>query len=222
MQKYYNNGMKIYHGSKRIINKPLVRGSNSFNDYGPAFYATRDMESAHKWACKNGSTGYVNSYEFNARGLNVLDLTDRKKYSVLNWLAILMHYRKLDKSFINNFHSRLEHLEDNYYIDVTQYDFVVGYRADDAYFRFPLDFIRGNITLEQLEKSFELGKLGIQYVLISDRAINRLTYLETISSNAEYIGKYFDNVRNATDRYNNLSKDEEGTRIFDIMRGRRK
>ena len=214
--------MKVYHGSKNIVNKPFVKGSNSFNDYGPAFYATRDIESAHEWACKNGSVGYVNSYEFNTRGLKVLDLTDRKKYSVLNWLAILMHYRNLDKNFIQNFHSRLEYLEDNYYIDVTQYDFVVGYRADDAYFRFPLDFVRGNITLEQLEQSFELGKLGVQYVLISDRAINRLTYLETISSDTEYIGKYFDNVRDATNRYNNLSKDEEGTRIFDIMRGRRK
>ena len=99
---------------------------------------------------------------------------------------------------------------------------MIGYRADDAYFRFPADFIRGNITLEQLEKSFELGKLGIQYVLISDRAINKLTYLETIPSNDEYVGKYFDNVRDATNRYNNLPKDEEGTRIFDIMKGRHK
>lgn len=214
--------MKLYHGSKRIIKKPLVNGSRKSNDYGPAFYATRDLASAHEWACKNGSVGYVNSYEFNARELNVLDLTDGKKYSVLNWLAILMHYRDLDKGFINSFHSRLKYLEENYYIDVTQYDYVIGYRADDAYFKFPMDFIRGNITLEQLGKSFELGKLGIQYVLISDRAINRLTYLETIPSNDEHVGKYFDNVRDATYRYNNLPKDEEGIRIFDIMKGKQK
>lgn len=214
--------MKIYHGSKGIIKKPLVKGSRKSNDYGPAFYATRDLISAHEWACKNGSAGYVNIYEFNTRELNVLDLTDRKKYSVLNWLAILMHYRYLDKGFVNSFQSRLKYLEENYYIDVTKYDYVIGYRADDAYFKFPMDFIRGNITLEQLGKSFELGKLGIQYVLISDRAINRLTYLETISSSVEYIDKYFDNVRDATYRYNSLPKDEEGTRIFDIMKGRAK
>ena len=212
--------MKIYHGSKGIIKKPLVNGSRKSNDYGPAFYATRDLISAHEWACKNGSAGYVNIYEFNTRELNVLDLTDRKKYSVLNWLAILMHYRNLDKGFVNSFQSRLKYLEENYYIDVTKY--VIGYRADDAYFKFPMDFIRVNITLEQLGKSFELGKLGIQYVLISDRAINRLTYLETISSSVEYIDKYFDNVRDATYRYNSLPKDEEGTRIFDIMKGRAK
>lgn len=214
--------MKLYHGSKRIIKKPLVNGSRKSNDYGPAFYATRDLASAHEWACKNGSVGYVNSYEFNTRELNVLNLTDRKKYSILNWLAILMHYRDLDKGFINSFHSRLKYLEENYYIDVTQYDYVIGYRADDAYFKFPMDFIRGNITLEQLGKSFELGKLGIQCVLISDRAINRLTYLETIPSNDEHVGKYFDNVRDATYRYNNLPKDDEGIRIFDIMKGKQK
>ena len=212
--------MKIYHGSKIIIEKPLAKGSKEHNDYGPAFYSTRDLASAHEWACRNGSVGYVNVYEFNTRDLNVLDLTDRSKFSVLNWLAVLMHYRNLDTGFLNSFKMRLKYLEDKYYVDVTKYDYVIGYRAGDAYFRFPLDFIRGNITLEQLEHSFELGKLGIQYVLISDRAINRLTYLESILSSEEYVNKYFENVRNATTKYNNLSKDEDGTRILDIMKGK--
>lgn len=211
--------MKLYHGSKLIIEKPVAKGSKHYNDYGPAFYATRDLGSAHEWACRNGSIGYVNVYEFNADKLNVLDLTDKNKYSVLNWVAILMHYRNLDNGFINSFKSRLKYLEDNYFIDVAEYDYVIGYRADDAYFRFPLDFIRGNITLEQLERSFELGKFGIQYVLISDRAINRVIYLESIGSNEKYIDKYFNNVREATNRYDDLSKEEDGVRIFDIMKG---
>ena len=210
--------MKLYHGSKLIIKKPLVKGSKEYNDYGPAFYTTRDLDSAHEWACKNGSIGYVNEYSFNVRELKVLDLTDKDRYSVLNWVAVLMHFRSLDKSFINSFSSRLKFLEDQYYIDVNNYDYVVGYRADDAYFRFPLDFIRGNITLEQLEKSFELGKLGIQYVLISEKAIRNIKYVNSFISNKKYIDKYFDNVRESTLRYDNLPKEEEGIRILDIMR----
>lgn len=211
--------MKLYHGSKIILEKPMVKGSQAFNDYGPAFYTTRDLESAHQWACRNGAIGYVNSYEFNERQLKVLDLTNKDQFSVLNWLAILMHYRDLDKGFIDSFKSRLMFLEEHYFIDVTKYDYVIGYRADDAYFRFPLDFVRGNITLEQLESSFKLGKLGIQYVLISDRAINRLKFLNALPSNEKYINKYFENVKDATHRYDSLSKEEDGIRIFDILKG---
>lgn len=214
--------MKLYHGSKTTINQPLAKGSKLYNDYGPAFYTTRDLNSAHEWACKNGSIGFVNEYEFNAKGLNVLDLTDARHYSVLNWLAVLMHYRHLETGFVNSFKSRIQFLEDNYYIDVDQYDYVIGYRADDAYFRFPLDFVRGNITLEQLEKSFQLGKLGIQYVLISERAIKHLSFVRSFLSNESYINKYYDNVRESTHRYDELSKEEDGTRILDLMKGSKK
>lgn len=211
--------MKVYHGSKIIIRNPIVKGSKEYNDYGPAFYLTRDLDSAHEWACKNGSIGYVNEYTFKEYGLKVLNLTDKSQYSVLNWLAVLMHFRDLDKGFVDSFKNRLQFIEDHYYIDVNAYDYVIGYRADDAYFRFPLDFVRGNITLEQLEESFKLGKLGIQYVLISERAIKRIKYIQSIVSDEKYIDKYFDNVRESTHRYDALSKEEDGTRILDIMKG---
>ena len=210
--------MKVYHGSKQIIEKPITKGSKDYNDYGPAFYTTRDLKSAHEWACRNGSVGYVNEYEINDFELKVLDLTDKTKFSVLNWLAILMRFRDLDSGFVNSFSSRLKFLEDNYFIDIDNYDYVIGYRADDAYFRFPLDFIRGNITLEQLEQSFQLGKLGIQYVFISERAIKRLKYVDSIISNEQYIDSYFNNVKESSRRYDELSKDEDGVRIIDLMR----
>ena len=214
--------MKLYHGSKAIIDKPICGGSTVNNDYGPSFYLTRDFDSASEWACRNNSVGYVNEYQFNIDGLKILDLTDKNKYSVLNWVAILLHFRSLDNSFINSFQHRLNFLEKNYYIDVNDYDVVIGYRADDAYFRFPLDFIRGNITLEQLNYSFMLGKLGIQYALISERAISRLKFVEASLASNKFINKYFERVKSSTDSFNALNKDEEGTRIFDVMNGEKK
>ena len=213
--------MKVYHGSKLIIENPLFEGSKKNNDYGPAFYLTLDLQSAHEWACRNNSVGVVNEYELNLSNLNILDLTDKNKYSVLNWLAILLHFRSLDSGFKKAFENRLKFIEEKYYIDVTKFDVVIGYRADDAYFRFPLDFVRGNLTLEQLDYSFQLGKLGIQYVLISDKSFKHLKYIKSVISNESYIEKYFYSVKRATEQFDNLSKDEEGTRIIDIMRGNR-
>ena len=210
--------MKIYHGSKAIIEKPIVHGSSKDNDYGPAFYMTRDKESAHEWACRNNIIGYVNEYDLNIEGLKVLDLTDSSTYSVLHWLAILMNYRNLDKNFIKSFSTRLAFLKEKYFIDVNEYDVVVGYRADDAYFRFPLDFIRGNLTLEQLSQSFQLGNLGIQYVLISEKALSHLKFKKAILSEEKYIKKYFEQVRTTTKTFDSFSKDADGIRIQDIMR----
>ncbi|MCR5506131.1 MAG: DUF3990 domain-containing protein [Bacilli bacterium] len=210
--------MKVYYGSKTVVSHPTHNGSKKENDYGPAFYLTRDLVSAHEWACRNGTIGFVNEYELNTHGLKILNLTDKNKYSILNWLAILLHFRILDKSFISSFSSRLKLIEENYYIDVLEYDLVIGYRADDAYFRFPLDFIRGNLTIEQLERSFMLGNLGVQYAIISQKGIDHLTYIKSFSSDEKYINQYFSNVLKASKAFDSLNKDEEGIRIFDILK----
>ena len=221
IQKWYYLAMKLYHGSKLIVAHPLYAGSKNDNDYGAAFYLTMDLESAHEWACKNNSIGIVNEYELNTRGLKILDLTNKDKYSVLNWLAVLLHFRTLEPSFINAFKARLKYIEDRYYIDVNEYDLVIGYRADDAYFRFPLDFIRGNLTLEQLEYSFNLGKLGIQYVITSQKGIDQIKFVRSFPSMEKYINQYFASVTRATKAFDILNKDEEGIRIFDIMRNKK-
>lgn len=210
--------MKLYHGSKQTILNPTYNGSKFDNDYGAGFYLTRDIQSAHEWACRNNSVGVINEYQLNVNNLKILDLTDITKYSVLNWIAILLHFRYLEPGFINTFKTRLEFINKHYYIDVKEYDLVIGYRADDAYFRFPLDFIRGNLTLAQLEYAFNLGKLGIQYVITSPKGINHLTYIQTIPSHNKYINQYFENVYFATKRFDELDKDIEGIRIIDIMR----
>ena len=135
--------MKIYHGSKLIIEKPIFQGSDASNDYGAAFYLTLDLEAAKSWACRNDNVGVVNEYILRSDVFNTfktLDLTNKDKYSVLNWIAILLHFRQLDSSFRRNNEIAIRWLE-KYYIDISQYDVVIGYRADDAYFRFPTRFI---------------------------------------------------------------------------------
>ena len=210
--------MKLYHGSKLRLDSPRLYGSKQDNDYGPAFYLTRDLESAHEWACRNNSVGIVNEYELNIRDLKILDLTDKSKYSVLHWVAILLHYRNLDNGFMKAFQTRLKFLEENYYIDVLNYDLIVGYRADDAYFRFPLDFVRGNLTLNQLECAFNLGQLGVQYVVTSDKGMRHLKFVKSFPSEVKYVNQYFLNVFNATKMFDELDKDIDGNRIIDIMR----
>lgn len=214
--------MKIYHGSKAIIERPLFKGSEISNDYGPAFYTTTDFENACIWASKNNTIGYVNEYEISFDDLNILDLTNKERYSVLNWIAILLSNRSLEHSFSLLNRGKIKKIIDKYGINLEEYDVVIGYRADDAYFRFPKEFVIGNLSLEDLEEVFKLGSLGTQYVFISQKAINRLKFKKATIADEKYVGRYFDQVKEATTLFDEILKksigEEIGTRIGVLLK----
>ena len=214
--------MKIYHGSKERVERPKYRGSNEYNDYGPAFYTTKDFESACIWATKNDSSGIVNVYNVNLENLKILDLTDKTKFSVLHWITLLLENRLLETSFERLNKARIKWLKENYHINIDDYDVVIGYRADDAYFRFPKEFVVGNISIELLEKVFQLGELGIQYVFVSEKSIHRLHFDRFEIPKQDCIGKYHKQVEHATSLFDELLEESinsnSGTRIGDLMK----
>ena len=214
--------MKIYHGSKIILEKPTYKGSNPSNDYGAALYATLEYEDACIWASRNNTVGFVNQYEINTANLKILDLTNKEKYSVLHWITLLLENRTLNHSFKVLNQGRINKLIEKYHIDINEYDIVIGYRADDAYFRFPKEFVVGNISLELLEKVFELGELGKQFVIVSEKAINRLHYRKAVEVEQKYVGRYYEQVQKATIKFDEILKESissnEGTRIGDLLK----
>ena len=116
----------------------------------------------------------ANKYSIYTTGLKILDLTN-KRYSILNWVAILLKHRTFDLSNEISKQAK-EYLIKNFYIDVDEYDIVIGYRADDSYFSFARDFINNTISLRQLSKAMELGQLGKQVVIISKLAFDKLHF----------------------------------------------
>lgn len=61
-------------------------------------------------------------------------------------------------------------------INVNSYDLIKGYRADDSYFDFAEAFLNNSITVEQLYRAMQLGKLGEQIVLKSQFAFSKIKY----------------------------------------------
>ena len=215
--------MKFYHGSKYVIEQPKQYGSNPFNDYGPSFYCTEDIEKAKSWACKNDSVGVVNQYSIRKdsfSALKILDLTDKSEYGLLNWMAILMHFRHLDKLFIEKNQNVLKWLE-KYYIDVTQYDLVIGFRADDSYFRFPISFINNDLSIEDLKEVYMLGNLGIQYAFMSNKAIKSLKFELSFECETSFLGKHLATIIEANKEFDKMlskPRDINKTYIMDLMR----
>ena len=212
----------IYYGSEVVVEKPLYHyeGSNEHNDYGIGFYCTQNIDMAKEWANRTTRSGFANKYLFDERGLKILDLTDKSKYSVLNWIAILIHNREIPENDQIDFRDVLEYLE-KFYIDVEEYDAVIGYRADDAYFRFPLMFIRNILRFEKLEEIYMLGNLGKQYVLISEKAFKRIKFVEAIPAEEIYFERYHRRKDGADNSYRELERIErqsEGKRVRDMMK----
>lgn len=165
----------IYHGSKDIIEKPYYHDGRSKNDYGFGFYCTESLELAKEWSCSNNeNNGFANKYSINLSGLKILDLID-KRYSILNWIAILLKFRAFDLSNDISIQAK-EYLLKNFYIDVNNYDIVIGFRADDSYFSFARDFVNNTILVRKLSQAMELGQLGKQVVIVSELAFSKLHF----------------------------------------------
>lgn len=211
----------IYHGSQTLVEKPEFhyKDSNEHNDYGLGFYCTQNLDMAKEWANRLTGNGYTNKYIIDERGLKILDLTDKNKYSVLNWIAILLHNREISENDRIDYADTLSYLE-KFYIDTSEYDIVIGYRADDAYFRFPLMFVRNILTYEKLEEIYLLGNLGKQYVLISKKAFERIKFVDAILTEQIFYERYRRRKDGADNSYRELERLErasKGTRIRDLM-----
>ena len=211
----------LYHGSKEIIEKPTLRGGKESNDYGYGFYCTENIELANEWACPDNNDGYANKYELDMTGLNVLDLT-KPEYNILNWMALLLQFR-IPKGMTPNDEMAREYILKNFSIDLTKVDVIIGYRADDSYFSFARDFLKNTITVAQLSRAMELGKLGIQVVLHSEKAFEHLKYIgNTIADNETYYTKRRARDLIARDEYREATKFssviQDDLFIMDIIR----
>lgn len=168
---------ELFHGSERIVRKPVFGEGNPRNDYGLGFYCTGEVEMAKEWACSEENGGFVNQYRLDTEGLSCLYLNG-DGFHILNWLAILLENRNPELSSPVSMRAR-DYLLENFLPDYKEYDLIVGYRADDSYFSFSRAFLSNTITLGQLRRAMHLGLLGEQTVIRSPKAFGALSFVQS-------------------------------------------
>lgn len=179
--------MKLYYGSKTLLTHPQFGEGNPTNDYGLGFYLTPEKNMADLWASQYQEGGYTISYSLDLNGLSVCALSDSSELSVLRWIALLTKHHFSYRQKVE-YRSVMEWLDRHFSFPVDEHDVIVGYRADDAYFNYSLGFVAGDISLETLSKAMKLGQLGVQYVLKSKKAFERIKYIESYP--VPYSGDY--------------------------------
>lgn len=95
----------------------------------------------------------------------------------MNWIALLLKYRTFKLSSEIAVDAR-DYIIEHYSVDTSIYDVIVGYRADDSYFRYAESFVSNGLPLRSLNQALKLGNLGEQTVLVSQKAFDRIKFTD--------------------------------------------
>ena len=215
------NELQIYHGSNKIITNPQLHLGKIHNDYGQGFYCTLHYEMALEWAAKENKDGFVNEYNLNLSNLKILNLLD-EKYNILNWISILLKNRFFRLNDEIEMAAK-EYIIQNFYIDTSKYDVVIGYRADDSYFSYAQSFISNTLPIRNLEKALKLGQLGTQIVLVSEKAFKQIKFIKSTPVDKNiYYPKFVSRDTKAREEYHNKIKNDKNFKndifVMDILR----
>lgn len=161
----------LFHGSPKIVEKPLLGYGKNSNDFGPGFYCSEDRELAKEWAVSYKRNGYLNKYEIDIEGLNVLDLT-KVENGFNQWVSLLIENRPTSirrelKEQFSNLH----------YPDLYGVDIILGYRGDSSIFTILDDYLNDKIDTKNLLKKIKKSGLGEEIVLVSQAAIDKLKFI---------------------------------------------
>lgn len=212
--------VRLYHGSEVIVERPEFGKGARHNDYGKGFYCTENPELAREWACAKQKNGYVNIYDMDMTGLSVLNLND-PQYNILNWLAILADNRTYWQNGSISEDAK-DYIKTHFLLDISVYDVIIGYRADDSYFSFAQDFVAGVISLEKLSEAMRLGKLGEQIVLKSPKAFGQIEFVGCENVDVDvYYARKMERERDARREYRRRRKENSDINelyMIDIMR----
>lgn len=175
----------LFHGSDKIVDNPTRAGGRLHNDFGQGFYCTPDIQLAREWSCTEAPSAFVNHYSFEpSYDLKICNLSG-KEFNILNWLAVLMSNRVFETS--QSIPAAVKgYIIEQFLPDLSSFDIIRGYRADDSYFQYTNLFLNGTISLEQLNEAMHLGHLGEQVFIQSEKAFEALVF-----TSAEVVDKPF-------------------------------
>lgn len=220
---------KIYHGSVKIIEQPVYGAGRKDNDYGGGFYCTEDIELAKEWAAADERGGFVNCYEVEEAGMSFLDLQqmpeEKSSFSaeerlVLQWMAVLLDNRAVRLGSPLEKKGK-EYLLSRFLPDISKYDYLIGYRADDSYFSYARAFLSNTLTVGQLSAAMRLGDLGLQYVIRSSRMFERIRFCEAVSVDGRiYYPRRMQRDQAARQKFRSMLEEdmERGLYLSDLMR----
>lgn len=147
--------MIVYHGTTEIIEKPDVKHSKKYLDFGKGFYLTTFEEQAKKWAIRKGmrqgKKAIVNIYEMkdSCDEYRVLSFENEK------WLEFVCACRKGESLNIDH-------------------DIIIGAVADDDVFKTVDMYFRGLWDKKKVLEELRYYKMNDQICIVNQNTLNEI------------------------------------------------
>ena len=169
-----SQSLKLYHGTDRQRLVPTYGFGSTAQDYGQGFYLAPCIELAKEWAVgyREVLQGYVHAYDVNLAGLSIYTFEIDTLEDIFAWISELMKYREADDTL--RYRRDSQRFISKFGKDLSQYDVIVGWRADSSYFRIAKDLLKGELSYDILKDALHLGDFGMQVCIKSKRAFERL------------------------------------------------
>ena len=156
--------MILYHGSTDLVDKPEIRVSEVFLDFGVGFYTTTSYEQAERWAKikmrrNNTNIGYVSIYEFDFEQAKKDLKIKRFETADEEWLNFVVNNRNGKSSNDNA-------------------DMHIGPVADDNVYQSIRLFETGAYDAEYTVKKLKTEVLHDQWTFHTDKILDYLTFIE--------------------------------------------
>ena len=154
--------MKVYHGSLVAVEKPEIRVSDRYLDFGYGFYTTTNYAQAQSFAQKvamrRGGLPTVNKYELPDDVSEIGLIIKRFNAPDEEWLDFVSEHR-------------------NGTYDGEQFDIIIGAVANDDVYRTLQVYASGLLTKEQALEALKIKKLFDQYVFATVEALSCLKFI---------------------------------------------
>ena len=168
-RELFNNSSKqiLCHGSRNGIHGPIrLNASGESNDFGNGFYVGETLKQAGIFVSEDiDSSIYL--MLFNPKNLSYI------KFKVdNNWMLAVAYYRKTLGKYANSI--KVQRIIDR----VSKVDYVIAPIADNRMFELIDAFTSGELTDKQTLYALSATHLGMQYVLKTEKALDKIEILD--------------------------------------------
>ena len=159
-------GNVLFHGSKNGLSDVTVSGSRNNCDFGNGFYLGQTYNQALSFVCEYDQAS-VYSFQFSQEGLKCVQFD-----CSLDWMIAICYFRGTIRKYAES------EIVKKVINKVKDADVIIAPIADNKMFYVMSQFAEGEINADAAIHSLSASRLGLQYIIKSDRALENLVPIE--------------------------------------------
>lgn len=156
----------LFHGSRNGLNIVDTNGSRNNCDFGNGFYLGENYSNALAFVHESNNSS-IYSFE-----INIDDLKVYKFECSLDWMLAICYFRGTLEKYKDS--KKIKSIIES----IMNVDLIIAPIADNRMFHIMNQFAEGDINANVALHSLSASHLGLQYVLKTDKAINKLKPIE--------------------------------------------